>query len=1350
MRLEDLQGLTQDQQFKAAASNAGVPESVLRNMWSAESANGTNLGPSKAGAVGHFQQMPKTLASLETRFGRKFDPNDFTQGLFMASELMKENMQHFGTVDKAVQAYNGGWDESRWNNEETQGYVKKVLNTGDQPVETFNVRGEDLRTQMFADQLQRREAVAPTAKAQLTPNEKAALMIGASGALAEGQTESDVTKLVAAAKTQPEEVVTAALPVGQQPVQPDYSTADSVLDQQLAADRQRQEQAENRTYGETLRAALNEFSVTNNIMRNIAMTTARDTDAARVDDTGWQKNYIENRSEFIKGLSPNGIREADGARNQSEFDTIKADDLEQQKYQQVLSDSEHPILWGIAGTVLDPVSLGAGVVTDGLFTAGRAAALAGRMAQVAPEVLSTLPARAAVGTAANYVTRGAVTGAATNLEITGMLDALGKQTTISDYMHSVAAGLGLGILGGAVAHGLSKLDIADLLKLQRQTHDNAAAETVANLEAAKAAAGQAMGPELAALAKQQASQRVIDDVNHLTAPVDTGNKPFGQSKPDVIANANKGMEQGIDLISDEEKFNSITGLYLDADKWNAAHPEINARLNKVAEAVNIRGKVGLQSTGSQLRTDANPLARMLGVEIAEDAGGESGYRVMTASIDSKIRHAGYMNGFEHALMENFHDWASHHGFGRAAATADTFTSGTLWKRYMEEVATEIRARARDDYTPSAHQAVIRAANRTEIGFKKMADDQKLNGTLGNEFIPDSSVGYLPQQLNGAALNKLSLSERQRVIAAFEEQARKEFGWDGEFAMQKVREYMKRAEDYATSVGGMTPPAPKGLKQIALDELYDKFAAGNLTREQLIAGVERLRKGAGKHTGKRLGWDLTQLIQRDDGTLMPLSDLYVNDVVELYRSYANRVAGDVAFARKGLLGDRDIDLVTEALRSSKVGNPLETVPAWQQLVAEIYNRPVSRDAHGAAGKILRPIRQFTNLRLLGGTVFPQLAETANIMTHMGVVSTMGIVQKIPRLASELALIKRGIIPENSILASVDRVVGAPLGVEDFQFVLPRVFDDATGILDGYSMGTMNRIIAGGQMIHQKFSFMRAATAVQKRFVAEEIVAKSLRFMREGIEEAALKDMGFSPELMSKLKAHMDEFVKFDDRGYAVAFDAGAMPRELQADYIAAVYRGTNQIIQGTFPGETGKWMRTELSQTLFQLRRFPAVAIEKQMARQFRNLGTARSLGGIVAAMGLGTLIYMGRAQIAASLMPESQKKKYLDERLSIGNIAAGATTYVSALGMTTDVMNLFSGAAHMANDNWNLGMWNSRGVPAQGLGTLVPGLGTVDDLYNLSQNPSAKGAMQLLPFSNLPMVLPLINMAKGHMAEDDN
>lgn len=87
--------------------------------------NGTKASPK--GAQGIAQLMPATVAGLEKKFGRKFDPLNEADALFMHREVMRQNVQHFGTHEDALRAYNAGWDRSNWNNKETNNYVSSIL-----------------------------------------------------------------------------------------------------------------------------------------------------------------------------------------------------------------------------------------------------------------------------------------------------------------------------------------------------------------------------------------------------------------------------------------------------------------------------------------------------------------------------------------------------------------------------------------------------------------------------------------------------------------------------------------------------------------------------------------------------------------------------------------------------------------------------------------------------------------------------------------------------------------------------------------------------------------------------------------------------------------------------------------------------------------------------------------------------------------------------------------------------------------------------------------------------------------------------------------------------------------------
>lgn len=133
MNIDELRGMSQDEQFKAAAKYAGVREQTLRNMWKVESTNGKNLrGPETQWGIakGHFQVLDAPRKTLEKRFGREFNPDDFTDSIFMASEMLRENKAKFGNEGDAVRAYHGGWNKKNWGKVNAQ-YHKDVM--GDAP-----------------------------------------------------------------------------------------------------------------------------------------------------------------------------------------------------------------------------------------------------------------------------------------------------------------------------------------------------------------------------------------------------------------------------------------------------------------------------------------------------------------------------------------------------------------------------------------------------------------------------------------------------------------------------------------------------------------------------------------------------------------------------------------------------------------------------------------------------------------------------------------------------------------------------------------------------------------------------------------------------------------------------------------------------------------------------------------------------------------------------------------------------------------------------------------------------------------------------------------------------------------
>jgi hypothetical protein len=111
--------------FQSAGDRYGVSPDLLHAVATAESGlNPSAVSP--AGAQGLMQLMPSTAAGLGV------DPFDPTQAVDGAARLLRSNLDRFGTVEKAVAAYNaGGGAVSRYGGvppyAETQNYVRRVM-----------------------------------------------------------------------------------------------------------------------------------------------------------------------------------------------------------------------------------------------------------------------------------------------------------------------------------------------------------------------------------------------------------------------------------------------------------------------------------------------------------------------------------------------------------------------------------------------------------------------------------------------------------------------------------------------------------------------------------------------------------------------------------------------------------------------------------------------------------------------------------------------------------------------------------------------------------------------------------------------------------------------------------------------------------------------------------------------------------------------------------------------------------------------------------------------------------------------------------------------------------------------
>jgi hypothetical protein len=260
------------------------------------------------------------------------------------------------------------------------------------------------------------------------------------------------------------------------------------------------------------------------------------------------------------------------------------------------------------------------------------------------------------------------------------------------------------------------------------------------------------------------------------------------------------------------------------------------------------------------------------------------------------------------------------------------------------------------------------------------------------------------------------------------------------------------------------------------------------------------------------------------------------------------------------------------------------------------------------------------------------------------------------------------------------------------------------------------------------------------MAEQIVLKMARYSRTGQADNALRDMGITPELQQAINA--SGAATFDAKGNPTGFDLTKIPDADQREAIAqAVWRGTQQIIQGTFIGERGAWAHDGLLKLFTQFRTFSLTAMEKQTSRQYRVFGAHALFGSFVGAAAVGYAIYSARTYIN-SLGREDQDE-YLEKAFEPLRVAQGLTNYIGITGLAGD----FLGAGMSAV---GINPQTRQGTESEFIGNYVaPSLALVDDAWKavdgiFAQDPgkTAEQASRILPFSRVPYIVPFFNVAR--------
>ncbi len=1296
----------------------GLPAGLLGDIRKKGERTNANV-VSPAGARTVYQIMPAMQEAIFKRSGINAyaEPR---QAAETAAMLLSESLnRNHGNVVKAVREYVGGTIPKNWG-PVTNSYVARV--TGQQP-ETLTI------------------SRAPTRDEVQYGN----VRVDAYRLPREGKTTEELqAKLTAHSRLW--DMVQIEQPQG--PSLASLSTAVDATNQKAYE----AEQAKRGSVADVAGAFVSSNWVSHQIYRGI-------TEAEGKADPAWVKKFAKEQDKHLaEAASWDDWLELTGPqamRSEQDFNIVKQRQASRKRREELMSQAGWAAIpLSIATSIVD---IPAAVATGGLgkvLQVGKAAATGVKVANLAKN------------TSMGYK---AAEGAALGLGFAGIAEYGGERLNTSDYLVSMVAGAGFGML----AHKLDSSAKPSRTDLELGAIANSGHEAAASLESR---ARIELGPEAepAAVDTRMAEIAVtdIEKARVATASARPDNDRFLPSDPEALL-VHLDPDPAVP-VPNVEKHN-LTG-------WSSREEqmlgvEIAERADRMVREAQSNGELakglegrllkafGQESDALTLFRSGNPVAMSAAIQLLESTTGVGG-RKPTAAI-SMVQH---VRQFEQPLVvtDRAYDmWRKAQGIGDvknlidgdARAQFDRLVRQEGYQRFKQEVT---------NVTDDPH--VKMAADAYEQGFTHMGRSQKQAETMGHARIPDSGRGYWPQLLDGHAVHRLTAEQRKNVESILSRQFQELNSYDyindaGEkvtkafdkpFADKLAKDYLQRGLERAAGINFVPINLHTGEGAGILQDTLR--AMGTLSVEDQKAILGRFSRGGPSYTKGRLQLDLTE----DLGGGVLLGDLFQKSNDVLYRSYARKAAGQIALAQHGIYGHAGIDLMRRLIIAK--GADAKTLDAFNRVMAEFMNEPAL--VKGKYDYAFQNMRMVTAAARLGGMAFPQLAEFSNAIPALGVRGAMAAIGDLPKMVAETRAWRKGQKVDNPVIGWQDDLFGH-IGGDDY--IGNRIFDSRDNGVDLYdqeSLSLFSRLVRAGSNVNMIMSGFRVVHAAQRRALSEQILRKAVLYIREGAEGSNkhLEDMGLNPDLQRTIRENLDSIATFDKRGKLTSFDpTGGLDSKTISELSQVIERGAGQIIQRTYVGEAGPWAHSEQLKLLLQFRTFGITSIEKQYGRNIALHGTAmgpiHAFMTMVGAMGFALPIHMARVQAQAALLDASDRKEYLDKHTSTSALARALQNYVSIMGLAPDAEDIMATIATQVDGDapdWLKTDFGARGrVPDTG--SYVPAIGYANDAMKATAGlATAAGtmvgandrpdpgkrlvkALKLLPGSNNPAVAALFN-----------
>lgn len=733
----------------------------------------------------------------------------------------------------------------------------------------------------------------------------------------------------------------------------------------------------------------------------------------------------------------------------------------------------------------------------------------------------------------------------------------------------------------------------------------------------------------------------------------------------------------------------------------------------------------MMSTGLIMRMSSNPVVRQFAQLLTEDASGIGGKRVKNAAILKETHQTRILGNI---VLENevaYNLWAERQGINKLDVK-ERFSLANR-ERFNRELTMELNKAFRgDDGVNPVFRDIVESYSKL---YERVNRTSELL-SVGFRLDPIKTYGFRPLRIKHDVLS--TLSEGRRAILK------------QKIADHLIAKEMNPSEAFKVANGFVTGR----IDGESIDPSV-RFAIGDFDPEKWdVDGTFRSKKAQNTHdklqaTANMLA-DLDVSLRIDDS--LTLADVLDNNHLSMARMYAGRMSGLAALSEVGIVHPKILDAyIIAAKRGGGEYKALDRdIKAMEQVKAELLGK---RPDFATDVPFLNSFGSLMSSVQLGGATFAQAAEVSNILAHYGTDAAFKTFPEVKGAYDDIRALKKGESPKsNSLLAGLEEESGILHGVESYT---NSTFFDQTGVTGDQALsyvGKMDSAIRGLAYTNMKISGMRLLGAMQSRSMANMISDYALTAaIKGGLDPkkmASLADAGFDEALLNRIKAE----AKYTIKGDSIDIDWKSLSKETLDDFNIAVIRGTKQVIQGDMIGERGAWVHSSLWRAALLYRRFPIVAMEKQMIRQGER-GLGFIAGALTYGFAMGSLMYTGRVYLNS--LGREDAEEYRQKMLDPETFPLAVMSYVGQLGMLPDIGSLVKTA--FVGDEYGQG-----GLVGN---TVAPGVTFANDIFKAAMLPKMllegdhetafKTVRRVMPLSRVAGVVQGLNLIQSGLDDSD-